>query len=703
MATYLVAAWLVVQVLDVVGPALGMPGWVMTFVVISLAVGFPVVAVISWFFEFTAGGLRRERVDDEPVASASPSVSSYVIIAMLAAALGVSLITRNSGLDIISPAEAAPARLAVLPLQALGDSIGDSGFAEGLHDDLLTTLSRISSLQVISRTSVLPFANGGRSIPEIGKQLGAGSILEGSVQRNDDRIRVNVQLIDVATDDHIWAEIFERPFDTQAIFSIQRDIAQSIATNLSVALSGEDRQRIERQPTTNFDAYNAYLLGRDRAARRTGDSLSEAEAFFRRAVSLDPGYADAWAGLAEVMILQHDYAGLGREEMDAAAMRAVQRALALAPSLARAHGVLGELRRMNNDVQGAEESFMRAVEINPSESLACHWFGNMLYAQGRFPEAAVWHQRALELDPLSVTISNSLAQDLLAAGRIEEAAEQYARSIETDPEFVATYAHLSQLERFAFGRPDEAVRLLYQAYSLDPGHSEYAALMAQALLDLEANEAAARWAAVATANAPDHWWPSRAAVLVALSSGDEQALRDALETYAPNLGVAWLTLVARRDLLLEAGDLDGARQLFVDALPDLLADPPVVDESNFYMAPILAVVHQARGEEPEALALLAEVLTTLDDLRADGYDDFDISEVEAHAMLGNSDHALDLLESELEKDWMNLWWYAFEGPNLAALAGEPRLAALLARVRTNMQVLRDGLEERYLTPPAPNA
>lgn len=700
MAAYLIAAWLLVQVLDVVGPAIGMPDWVMTFVVISLAVGFPVVAVVSWFFELTSGGLRREREEAEPVASDSTPVFSYVIIAMLAAALGVSLMLREGGSGIISTAEADSIRLAVLPLDAIG-GVGEEGFVNGLHDDLLTMLSRISSLEVISRTSVLPFAGSGRSIPEIGKRLGVGSILEGSVQISGERIRVSVQLIDVETDKGIWSEVFERPFDLRAIFSIQRDIAQAISRNLSVALTGDDQDRIEREPTSSFDAYNAYLLGRDRMSRRTSDNLREAEAFFRRAIGFDSTYAHAWAGLAEVLILQHDYAGLDRDEMYSPAMRAVQRALELEPQFARAHGVLGELRRMNNDSQGAEESFLRAMELNPNESLAFHWFGNMLYAQGRFPEALVWHRHALELDPLSVTISNSMAQDMLATGLVEEAAEQYDRSIEIDPGFVATYAHLAQLQRFAYGRPDEAVRLLYEAYSLDPEHSEYSALMAEALLDLDAHEAAARWAERATANAPDHWWPSRAAILVALSSEDGQLIRDSLETYAPNLGIAWLTLVARRDLLLEAGDLDGARQLFVEALPDLFADPPIVDESNFYIAPALAVVHQARGDKTESRALLEAVLAMLEGLRADGYEDFDISEVEAHALLGDHELALDLLETQIDNDWINLWWYALEGPNLRPLADEPRLIGLLERIRQNMRSQLEGLDQRYMVPPDP--
>lgn len=698
MATYLVAAWLIVQVLDVIGPAVGIPDWVMTFTVISLAIGFPIAAVLSWFFEFSGGGIRRESDDDVPAPRTSSGVFSYVIIAMLVAALGVSLVSRDGG-PIISTAEASPNTLAILPLAALGTGAVGTGFVEGLHDDLLTVVSRVSGLRVISRTSVLRYGDGEHSIPEIGKALNANHVLEGSVQINGDRIRVNVQLIDAESDDHLWAEIFERPYETSAIFSIQKDIAQAIAGELGAALSGEQAADFEREPTTDLEAYNAYLLGRQRMARRTSDDLEEAENFFRRAIRLDPAYAEAWAGLAEVKVLQHDYAGLDLDTVQAEAMPAVQRALELRPTLARAHGVLGQLRYDNSDVQGAETSFERAFELNPNESLSAHWYGGVLFNQGRFTEALVWHRRALELDPLSVTISNSVAQDLLALDRTDEAVAQYQRSLEIDPEFVATYAHLAQVERFVHGRPDEAVRLLYQAYQRDPAHSEYPALIAEALLELDAPAAAARWAERATGNSRDHWWPSRAAVLVALRSGDPAVLEAALETYGPNLGTAWLMLSARRDVLLADGDSDGARDLFIDALPDLLTDPPGVTASNFYMAPILAEVHFAAGDSDRARALLNGVLDTLEQLREGGFADFDLSEVEAHAMLGNADRALDLLDAELQLDWLNLWWYILDSRNLAPLAAEPRYRALVDRVRSTMRVLRDGLEPELLVPP----
>jgi TolB-like protein/Tfp pilus assembly protein PilF len=450
---------------------------------------------------------------------------------MLVAALGVSLVSRDGG-PMMSAAEAAPPTLAILPLAALGAGVMDTGFVEGLHDDLLTVVSRVSDMRVISRTSVLRYGDGEETIPEIGRALGASAILEGSVQVAGNRIRVNVQLIDARSDEHLWAEIFERPFDASAVFAIQKDIAQAIAGELSVALTGDDQADLDRQPTASLEAYNAYLLGRQRLAARTSDQLADAEAFFRRAIRLDPVYAEAWAGLAETFVLQHDYSGLDRETMEAEAMPAVQRALSLQPRLARAQAVLGQLRFYAGDVQGGEDSFRQAFEINSNESLAAHWYGGMLYGQGRFNEAVLWHRRALELDPLSVTISNSLAQDLMALGRIDEAVEQYERSLEIDPEFVATYAHLAQVERFAYGRPDEAVRLLYEAYLRDPLHSEYPALMAEALLELDAPEAAGRWAERATANAPDHWWPSRAAILVALRSGDAAAIDDALHRAA---------------------------------------------------------------------------------------------------------------------------------------------------------------------------
>jgi hypothetical protein len=223
--------------------------------------------------------------------------------------------------------------------------------------------------------------------------------------------------------------------------------------------------------------------------------------------------------------------------------------------------------------------------------------------------------------------------------------------------------------------------------------------MAEALLELDAPEAAVRWAERATANAPDHWWPSRAAILVALQSGDADAIGDALDTYGGNLGTTWLTLSIRRDRLLQAGELDAARDLFVEALPGLLADPPTLTPSDFYMAPILATIHTARGEDLQARELLQAVRVELQSLRDEGFDDFDLSEVEAAALLGNAGQALDLLEPEMTNDWMNLWWYILDSRNLAPLGGNPRFEALRDRVRHRMHVLRDDLDPKYFEPP----
>lgn len=701
MATYLLMAWLIVQVLDVVGPSLGLPERAMTYAVISLAVGFPVVAIVSWFFELTTHGLIRESTDADVPPPPTSNAISYVIISMLAAALGVSLLLRPpSPSPQVSDTERPS--VAVLPLSNFGDD-DDQGFVAGLHDDLLTVLSRIDAMRVISRTSVQGFAGTDLPLTEIGRRLSADVILEGSVQRSGGRIRVNVQLIDAREDDHLWAQVFEQPYSAFDLFSIQREIALAIARELRLVITGRDTAELERRPTDNVEAYSAYLLGLQRVERRTSDSLEGAEAFFRRAIAMDAGFADAWAGLAYALDLQHTYASVPADATLREAMPAVQQALALDPGLSLAHAVLGDLRGLTGDMQGAEAAFTRAIELNPNNAVAYHLYGTMLYSDGRVDEAIDAHGKALELNPLSATASNALAQDLLAAGRSDEAVEQYQRSVEIEPEFAPTYAHLSQLERFVYGRPDKAVLWLNKAFRQDPRHSEYAALIVEAMLELDAPLLASQWSRLAMETAPTNYWPARVALLVALRGGDRQEIKRALDHYDSSQGPGWLSLTARRDWLLESDEPDKAREIFLTSVPAFFTDPPEVAPNNFYLAPSLAVALQARGETDAARALLERALAVLADMRASGYEDFDIAEVELLALLGESDRALEVLDAGVSNDWLNIWWFMATSGNLAPLHDDPRFETVFERIRVHMHALRDGLEGKIPAPVTPLA
>jgi tetratricopeptide (TPR) repeat protein len=270
-------------------------------------------------------------------------------------------------------------------------------------------------------------------LPDIAKQLGALNILEGSVQKVNDQVRVNVQLINAMTNAHLWAEIYDRKLSD--IFAVQSDIAKTVADTLQAKLTGSEKQMIAAQATTDTTAYELYHKGRSLWGKRTGDNIPKAIAFYEQAIAQDPNYALAYAGLASAHILSPFYAGADRRGAASKAKEAALKALRLDPNLAEAHTALGKVLFFGEvDVAGAMREYKRAIELKPNDADAHHWYGNdALSALGQFDEAIVEGKRSVELDPLSVVINADLGVTLFYAHRYDESARQLRKTLELDP------------------------------------------------------------------------------------------------------------------------------------------------------------------------------------------------------------------------------------------------------------------------------
>lgn len=691
-AAYIVIAWLIVQVISTLGADAGLPAWTMRFVLISLAVGFPIAMIGAWFFAFTKDGLRREHeVDDSAPLQDGRSID-FIVIAILVAALGVSLYF-NRGIDTLTDSARASVQpvLAVLPFADLSGIDTADGFVEGLHDNLLTTLAQINSLHIISRTSVLPFREDRPSLRDIGARLGASAILEGSVQRNPQKISVNVKLIDTRSDKNLWSGVYERPFNTASIFAIQKEIARAISTELSAELSADDTQQLERVPTTNMEAYRAFLLGKRRAEERTSDSLDEAVSWLQKAINLDPTYADAYASLAMAYVLQNNYGNLTQEQMNNKAMPLVQRALRIDDRLAEAHTVLADLRSQQGDVGGAETAFERAIALNPSSVLARHWYGIMLLNEGRYAEALVQHKHAQQLDPMSVIVTLNVAQDQMYLGDTGAALLEYRRGLEIDPEFVPAYAHMAMVYREGLGRPDESIRWLQKAYARDSGHTEYPSQLAESYLDLDDVENARLWATRAYAIGPTQYWPNRAQLLLALFENDVAAITGYAGYMHANVPGSLYALSALAQLRLDSGDPAGARTLYFDALPELFESPPRVTSSNFAHAVRLAHVLLATGEAPLATELLALALQKMTGLPRTGPAGIEVFDIEAYLLQGDRARALSALAEVADSGWTHTWWMMRTNPVFAAVRDEPVYQQFIDGVAGKMKTLREQL------------
>lgn len=375
---------------------------------------------------------------------------------------------------------AAPApvnRLAVLPLVNLGGEARDEYFADGMTEELISSLSSIRELSVIARTSIIKFKGTQLDVAEIGRALGVGSILEGTVRMAGDETRISVRLVDVASQKAIWTQEFNRMI--KDVFAVQSAIAVSVAEALKVRLLAGERTRLDRRGTENTEAYRQYLLGRSQLNRRTGDGVVQSIEHFTHSAEQDPAFALALAGLAEAYTLAGN-AGYGNLPHDEAIRRArdfAARALVLDDTLAEGHAALAYVKfRIDWDWAGAEVGFKRALELKPGLARAHEQYGLFLAIQKRLPESMAEFQRAQQLDPLSISVSNGVGRVLHFERRYAEALAQFKRTLEFDPQFAEVHFNIG-MTYLAMGRYDDAIATLKFALELSHNRPVIAAML----------------------------------------------------------------------------------------------------------------------------------------------------------------------------------------------------------------------------------
>ena len=328
--------------------------------------------------------------------------------------------------------------IAVLPFDNLSEEKGNAFFAEGIQDEILTRLAKVADLKVISRTSTQRFKAAPSDLRDIAKQLGVMNILEGSVQKSNDQVRINVQLINAVTDAHLWAEIYDRKLTD--LFTVESEVAKTIADTLQAKLTGSEIRAISSRPTEDPAAHDLFVQGRHFLALRRDDNLPRAIEFFHQAIARDPNYAAAYAGLSEALILLPRYTGAYPSQTRPQSRVAALKALELNPNLAEAHNALAKIA-MDYDVDFAEATreFKRAIELNPNYAGAHHWFSGTLESQGQFAEAIAESKLGTELDPFSAVNLVDQGRIYGSARRFTEAKGVFEKALAIDPAF--SYAH----------------------------------------------------------------------------------------------------------------------------------------------------------------------------------------------------------------------------------------------------------------------
>ena len=492
---YAVSAWPLIQIADLAVPALGLPDSVMTLLLQVFVTGFPVTLGFAWLFNFTPEGIVRATAENESDNTQGTNfkatlavVGSLLLITTIL--LGSQLILEDKTLQnlasdnnqrqlpVPTPVEdntvivgealkTKKESIAILPFIAFSSDPEDEYFADGMVEELLNLLAKIPDLQVSARTSSFAYKGvTNKTIPEIGKELGVNTILEGSIRKNDtsNKIRVTAQLIKVSTGEHLWSETFDREY--RDIFQIQDDIANAVVNKMKLTLLNDRTNISIATETLNIDAMIEHGKGQAELSHRSVASIENAIKHFNRAVLLDPNYARAYVGVADATILLALYGNTSREEANKQAQQAIDKALSLDNKLAAAYASQGLLLSPTDPIQ-AEQSFKRAIELNPNYAMAYLWYASVLQGSGKLKAAQDLYIKAFQLDPKSPIAASNVAWSYFYMGDEKKAMEIFSQIIVNDPYYPGAYSLAGEILT-NHGRLDKATNMYKRALDVDP-------------------------------------------------------------------------------------------------------------------------------------------------------------------------------------------------------------------------------------------
>jgi TolB-like protein/Flp pilus assembly protein TadD len=624
---YAAGAWLVLQVADVLLEILDAPEGSLRLVAIIAALGFPLVLIMAWAFEITPDGIKREsKVDRSAYDSAQANRRlDIATMGLLLVAIGLLAWSHFSGREARSPGMDGPRDLsiAVLPFVNMSVDPDNEYFSEGLSEELLNVLARIEDFRVAGRTSSFAFKGQQQDLRAIGERLSVANILEGSVRRQGNQIRVTAQLIDARTGYHLWSDTYDRRLDD--VFAIQDEIATEVVKALRLTLLAGDQEVIQQTAKGDVEAYNLYLRGQYHVRLRTREGLERALEEFQQAILIDPDYAPPYVGIAMVYALLDNYSYRGLDETGELARRALERALALDPQSDEAWAVRGLLLgqgpgAMQRQAE-ARAVLERAIEINPNNAFAHLWRAGTLAPDLEAMRASL--HRAYELDPLSPVIVYRRVMDAVQSGDEAALARFQAELEEIAPDWFITWQAAGSIALQA-GEVAEAALAFERAAALNPEYATVSMPLAMALETLGHDQQAEALLAQAQDRLGDHdVVPMIAALQVRrlVLGGDYEA---ALRRYEPAVAAAVGSMgerIAELAMLeIGAGQAAAAEarllaSLSVESIDDL--GKPAIDELLQHLSLAMAAYRQGRTEDVARIS--AGIRTLLRELESIGF------------------------------------------------------------------------------------
>jgi len=708
VGAYAVAVFVVLQLMDAAVEPLRLPGWLPTLVVIVLILGFPLVFILAWQFEVTPGGVRKTDIAGLLTGSQNTLLFSLMMLGMAGLAYGFYgyysnvFVENGSGQVSISPVQqtvvqqrefVAPENsIAVLPFADLSEDSSQAYFSDGISEEILNLLAQVEGLHVAARTSSFAFRKGDKDIREIGRLLNVGTVLEGSIRKAGDKIRLTAQLINVADGYHIWSHTYDRELDD--VFAIQDDVASAIATALVDSFGGLTQKQASR--SLNLAASEAYRTGRLHWWHRSPDELQKALTFFAEALKHDPAFAPAYAGMADSWMLLSLYGNLTNMKATERAMPMIEKALEIDPESAEAFAALGLARWQIGQKDSAESALRQSIKLNEEYIPAYLWLGGLLGELGRLPEQSLILQQAMARDPLNELLAINFAGNLSTRGDYQAGKDLLQGLVELRPDS-STLLRIMSGHAMKSGDLVDAWHFAERSYGLEPDNPVVIKTLASAWDHIGDTEKAESLFLEGLEIADENSGLRSGYFYLLLKQGRlEKATQILYEQYGDSVDglpeqLQRYYYFQKSMISLVADDRNSALELIELGLGE--TSDRAWDGEQIYFVTLSSVLQRDAGNAELAEQRLAQAERAMRRARINGVDDAYIyyTESSIHALKGESQAALDALQAAYERGFRGAWMLKMD-LRLESLRQEPQFIAITQQIESDLEKARSEVE-----------
>jgi len=713
---YAAIAWGLIQIADILFPVIGVPDWVMSSMVLLAFSGFPVALILGWMLDIRIERRRAQLADGETDATVSlgSRIAELAIISLFG--IGAATLYYNSANE---PVQASMGELpdmqtlltpqvdqktiAVLPFANFSDSTQDEFFADGLSEELLNVLARNKKLRVAARTSAFQYKNTNVNVKTIAHELGVQYILEGSVRRSGDLIRVTAQLIKADEDVHVFSKSWDRNIDN--VFEVQDEISQSVLNELKVSLLGEAEDSSTEIGTKDIAAFAEYSKGLSALRNRTKKDFEDAIVSFKKALEIDPNYAEAIAMLAEVYLLQYSYGHLKLEEAIEKAQPLVTNALTINPDLGTTHAVKGlmhwQMAGMDGDkkeqIAIAKSHLIKAIDINPSIAEAYMWYGSIIQNEGNFSDGAKFRKKAFEIDPQAAVVGYNRAKDLVRYGDYKGAMEVFNTVVRNNPNYPNAYDIAADVS-YQAGQLDQAYAMYNRLYDLSVDETMWLVNSSRIYIPIGQYQLAQQ-NIDQLKEVTTHEYMEKTDFLQAtiwIASQDFQSFYDWTGTFKEDTK-NWGERLWRGFSLMKQGKWEYARDDLLQALEiSRQYNTQRKDENTIRIQLFLARVYQELGNQLKAESYVNFAASEIDYLKQLGFDSQEIRYFQASiaALKDEQEMAISLLRQSVQEGFVDFWW-ADVDPSFDPLRDNLLFNAVKDEFKIRMRLMQSNIESQY--------